>query len=68
MKKVKQKTHRGAAKRFKVVAKRKKIKHRRSNRAHIKTKQDHKRVLHSRSTGYVSKADSESVQRMLCNK
>lgn len=68
MAKVKQKTHRGAAKRFKLVAGGKRVKHRKSNRNHIKTKQDQKRKLHARKMGLVVLSDILSVFRMLRRK
>ena len=62
--KTKQKTHSGAAKRFKRTATGR-IKHRRANRNHILTKQQTKRKLHARSMGMVAASDERSIDRML---
>ena len=62
--KTKQKTHSGAAKRFKRTATGR-IKHRRANRNHILTKQQTKRKLHARTLGLVDASDELSVDRML---
>ncbi len=58
------KTHRGAAKRFKVT-KSGKIKHRRAFRAHILTKKSAKRKLQLRANKYVHVADEQNVKRIL---
>lgn len=63
-KKVKQKSHSGASKRFKRTGTGR-IKHRRSNRNHILTKQQKKRKLHARSMGLIAPADELAVDRML---
>lgn len=58
------KTHRGAAKRFKV-SKSGKIKHRRAFRAHILTKKSANRKRQLRANGHVHEADVDNVKRML---
>ncbi len=60
----KQKTNRGAAKRFKVTAKGR-IKHRCSNRNHILTKKATKRKLQLRSNTLVAKSDEKAIKKML---
>jgi len=62
--KVKLKTNRGAAKRFKKTATGK-IRFRRANRNHIKTKQSAKRVRHARANGVMKDCDAKLVHRML---
>ncbi|OGT53400.1 MAG: 50S ribosomal protein L35 [Gammaproteobacteria bacterium RIFCSPHIGHO2_12_FULL_41_15] len=61
------KTHRGAAKRFRLT-KSGKIKHRRSNRAHILTKKAPGRMRKLRKMALVAKQDELSVKRMLVKK
>lgn len=61
----KMKTHRGAAKRFKISAKGK-IKYRRMNRNHILTKKSSKRKRQLRKDGYLIKADAANIRRLLC--
>lgn len=58
------KTHRGAAKRFKV-SKSGKIKHRCAFRAHILTKKSSKRKRQLRANQYIHEADVDNVKRML---
>ena len=60
------KTNRGAAKRFKKTASGK-IRFRRANRNHIKTKQTSKRVRQARRNGVMCDADAKLVHRMLPN-
>jgi len=64
--KVKQKSNRGAAKRFKVTGTGK-VRFRRANRAHIKTKQTTKRVRQARKNGILKPCDAKLVIRMLPN-
>lgn len=63
--KIKLKTNRGAAKRFKVTGSGK-VRFRRANRNHIKTKQSAKVVRHARANGVMKDCDAPSVLRMLC--
>lgn len=65
-KKYKLKTNRGAAKRFKFTGKGK-VRFRRANRAHIKTKQTSKRVRQARANGVLSDCDAKLVVNMLPN-
>ncbi|MBA2665082.1 MAG: 50S ribosomal protein L35 [Bradymonadaceae bacterium] len=58
------KTHRGAAKRFKLT-KSGRIKHRRSFRAHILTKKSSKRKRQLRANGYVHPTNEHQVKRQL---
>lgn len=58
------KTNRGACKRFKITASGK-VKFRRANRAHIKTKQTAKRVRHARANGVLTPQDGKLVVRMI---
>lgn len=60
----KMKTHRGAAKRFKVT-KNDKVKYRRGFRNHILTKKSSKRKRHLRANGVLNATDSANVIRML---
>jgi len=60
----KQKTNRGAAKRF-AISKTGKIKFRRMNRNHILNKKSSKRMRHLRHGGYVSDADAPNVREMI---
>lgn len=64
MAKIKLKTNRGAAKRFKKTGTGK-IRFRRANRNHIKTKQTTKRVRHARRNGVMTDSDAKMVHRML---
>lgn len=66
VKKVKLKTNRGAAKRFKITASGK-VRFRRANRNHIKTKQSSKTVRHARANGIMCDSDAKLVHRMLPN-
>jgi large subunit ribosomal protein L35 len=63
-KKVKLKTKSGAKKRFKVTGTGK-VRFRRANRNHIKTKQSTKRVRHARANGVLCDSDAVLVHRML---
>lgn len=63
--KVKIKSNKGAAKRFKKTANG--FKHRKSNRNHILTKKAPKRKRQLRGTTQVAAADVPLVQRMLPN-
>ncbi len=63
--KVKLKTNRGAAKRFKITGTGK-VRFRRANRNHIKTKQSTKRVRGARANGIMKDCDAKLVHRMLC--
>ena len=65
MPKVKIKTKRGAAKRFKKTANG--FKHRQANRGHILTKKTTKRKRHLRGQVLVHASDLRSVARMLPN-
>lgn len=58
------KTLRGAAKRFKITASGK-VRFRRANRAHIKTKQSTKRVRAARANGVMAPQDAKLVVKML---
>lgn len=60
----KMKTHKGAAKRFKVTATGK-IVRRKANKSHILEKKSADRKRHLRKAGLVSKADMDRVKRML---
>jgi large subunit ribosomal protein L35 len=62
--KVKIKSNRGAAKRFKKTASGK-IRFRRANRSHINTKRSAKQVRQSRSNGVMNDSDAKLVHRML---
>ena len=63
-KKAKIKTCRGAAKRFKISGNGR-IRFRKANRNHIKTKQSNKRVRKARGLGVMCKSDEVLVHRML---
>jgi len=63
--KVKLKTNRGAAKRFKVTGTGK-IRFRRAFRNHIKTKKSSQKVRHQRANGVLQERDAKLVRRMLC--
>lgn len=58
------KTNRGACKRFKVSASGK-VRARRANRSHIKTKQSAKKVRQARANGVLCPQDGKLVLRML---
>lgn len=60
----KMKTHRGAAKRFKV-SKSGKVKFRRGFRAHILTKKSQKRKRQLRKAGFLEECDAKTVKEML---
>lgn len=60
----KMKTHRGAAKRFKV-SKSGKVKYRRGFRAHILTKKPQKRKRQLRGPAYLNEADAKRVKAMI---
>ncbi|RDV39675.1 50S ribosomal protein L35 [Bradymonadaceae bacterium TMQ3] len=60
----KMKTHRGAAKRFKMT-KSGKVKYRRGFRAHILTKKSSKRKRHLRKDGYIHPADEPRVKKLI---
>jgi large subunit ribosomal protein L35 len=60
----KQKTHKGAQKRFKVTGK-KKVLHKKANKSHILTKKAAKRKRRLGQKGAVSPADKKSVKTML---
>lgn len=60
----KQKTHRGAAKRFKVTATGK-IKHSHSETSHILTKKSTKRKRHLRKATVVSTAFEKTLRKLL---
>ncbi len=62
--KVKLKSNRGAAKRFKKTGTGK-IRFRRANRNHIKTKQSAKKVRKARANGVMNDSDAKLVHRML---
>lgn len=62
--KIKLKTNRGAAKRFKKTGTGK-IRFRRANRNHIKTKQSTKKVRQSKANGVMNDSDAKLVHRML---
>jgi large subunit ribosomal protein L35 len=60
----KMKTHRGAAKRFRLTAGGK-VKRARAYKSHILTKKTAKRKRHLAQPGLISKADERRVKRML---
>ncbi|MBZ4666377.1 50S ribosomal protein L35 [Mahella sp.] len=60
----KMKTHRGAAKRFRVTASGK-IKRGKAYRSHILTKKTTKRKRNLRKTGYMSDADQKNTKELL---
>ncbi|TXD32508.1 50S ribosomal protein L35 [Lujinxingia vulgaris] len=60
----KMKTHRGAAKRFKMT-KSGKVKYRRGFRAHILTKKSSKRKRQLRKDGYIHPADEPRVKKLI---
>lgn len=60
----KMKTHRGAAKRFKIT-KSGIVKYRRGYRNHILTKKSTKRKRHLRKDGYMNATDSATIRKLL---
>lgn len=60
----KMKTHRGAAKRFKLT-KSGRVKYRKGNRSHILTKKSSKRKRHLRKDGYLAKEFEGKVKSLL---
>ncbi len=64
VKKYKLKTHRGAAKRFKLTASGK-VRFRHANRNHIRTKRSAKQVRQGRKDGVASKPNQVMIARML---
>ncbi|MFO1257285.1 MAG: 50S ribosomal protein L35 [Gammaproteobacteria bacterium] len=64
VKKVKIKTCRGAAKRFKITGTGK-VRFRRANRNHIKTKQSSKQVRHARANGVMAPCDEKLIHALL---
>jgi len=58
------KTHKGAAKRFKITGKGK-VKRRQANKSHILTKKTSKRKRHLRDSKIAAPGDSARVKRML---
>jgi large subunit ribosomal protein L35 len=60
----KMKTHRGAAKRFKVTAQGK-VKRRKAYKSHILTKKSANRKRHLSQSELVSKAETDKIRRML---
>ncbi len=62
--KIKLKSNRGAAKRFKITGTGK-VRFRRANRNHIKTKQTSKTVRQARRNGVMCDSDAKLVHRML---
>jgi large subunit ribosomal protein L35 len=60
----KMKTHRGAAKRFKVT-KSGKVKYRRAFRSHILTHKSSKRKRQLRKDSYLSKSDAKRIKQLL---
>lgn len=64
MKKIKQKTKRGAAKRFKVSASGK-VRFRRANRAHGNFKKKMKKMRAARANGQLAPADAKLARRLM---
>lgn len=60
----KMKTHRGAAKRFKLT-KKGKVKYRRGFRSHILTKKSKKRKRQLRKDGYLKECDAKRIRQLL---
>ncbi|HUK57325.1 MAG TPA: 50S ribosomal protein L35 [Nitrospiria bacterium] len=58
------KSHKGVAKRFKRTGTGK-IKHRQTGKRHLLTHKTRSRKRHLKSTGLVSKADQQSIKRLL---
>lgn len=58
------KTHRGAAKRFKLTGTGK-MKYQRAGKSHLLTHKTRSRKRHLKSPGWVSKANRQSVKRLL---
>ena len=62
----KQKTHKGAAKRFKVT-KSGKVKYRKMNRSHILTKKRRKRKRNLRKSAYLNETDAKRIKEIIDN-
>jgi len=60
----KMKSHRGVAKRFKLTGTGK-VRHKRSGRSHLLTHKTRSRKRQLKATGIVSKADQQSIKRLL---
>ena len=60
----KMKTHRGAAKRFKIT-KKGKVKYRRGYRNHLLTSKSPKRKRQLRKAAYLDESDAKNVKQML---
>jgi large subunit ribosomal protein L35 len=60
----KMKTHKGVAKRFKKTGTGKII-HKQSGRSHLLTHKTRSRKRHLKASGLVSKADQQSIKRLL---
>jgi large subunit ribosomal protein L35 len=60
----KMKTHKGVAKRFKTTGTGK-IKHKQSGRSHLLSHKTRSRKRHLKASGLVSKADRQSIKRLL---
>lgn len=60
----KMKTHRGAAKRFKIT-KKGKVKYRRGYRSHLLTSKSPKRKRQLRKAAYLDDCDAKNVKKML---
>ena len=60
----KMKTHKGAAKRFKVT-KSGKVKYRKMNRSHILTKKNKKRKRQLRKSAYLNDTDGKRIKQIL---
>lgn len=59
------KTHRGAAKRFKITGSGKKIKRSKAFHSHILGKKSSKRKRNLRKEGLVNKADRKRIEKLL---
>ena len=62
--KIKVKTNRGAAKRFKITGSGK-VRFRSANRAHINTKRSTKQTRHARTHGVLCPADAKLAHRLM---
>ena len=60
----KMKSHKGVAKRFKKTGTGK-VKHKQSGRSHLLTHKNRSRKRHLKASGQVSKADQQSIKRLL---
>jgi len=60
----KMKSHRGVAKRFKLTGTGK-VRHKRSGRSHLLPHKPRSRKRQLKATGIVSKADQQSIKRLL---